>query len=71
MPAPVMTMTELCAFLRINRATLYQMIYGRKIPYFRIGSDYRFNRKEIEAWLKAQEATPFSPSRRGPKPRYR
>jgi excisionase family DNA binding protein len=48
--APVMTATEACDYLRIHRSTLYRLIKRREIPFFLIGSDYRFNREEIDEW---------------------
>jgi excisionase family DNA binding protein len=50
--APVMTVAEVCDYLRIARSTLYHMVKHGEIPYFNIGSDYRFNREEIEEWMK-------------------
>jgi excisionase family DNA binding protein len=49
-PAPVMTAKEVCSYLHIHRATLYRLIRTAKIPFFRIGSDYRFNLEEIDLW---------------------
>jgi excisionase family DNA binding protein len=46
--SPVMTVTEVCEFLHIHRATLYRMLKRGEIPFFRIGRDYRFNRDQIE-----------------------
>jgi excisionase family DNA binding protein len=50
--APVMTATETCDYLRIHRSTLYRLIQGGQIPFFLIGSDYRFNREAIDEWMK-------------------
>ena len=47
----VMTVSEVSDYLRINRATVYKMIKANQIPHFRIGSDYRFNRAAIDAWM--------------------
>jgi excisionase family DNA binding protein len=50
--ASVMIPPEVCAYLRIHRSTLFRLIEAGKIPHFRIGSDYRFNREMIEAWMR-------------------
>jgi excisionase family DNA binding protein len=50
--APVMTVSEICDYLRIVKSTLYHMIKRGEIPYFNVGSDYRFNREAIDAWTK-------------------
>ena len=50
--ASVMIPPEVCAYLRIHRSTLFRLIEAGKIPHFRIGSDYRFNRETIETWMQ-------------------
>ena len=50
-PPGVMTATELAEYLHIHPSTLCRMLRKREIPGFKIGSDYRFNRNEIEKWI--------------------
>lgn len=50
-----MTAEELCEYLRIHKSTLYRMIKTGKLPYFRMGSDYRFSREAIDEWRRSQE----------------
>jgi excisionase family DNA binding protein len=50
-PPEVMTTTELAEYLQIHPSTLYRMLRKGQIPGFKIGSDYRFNRNEIEQWI--------------------
>jgi len=52
---PTMTVMEVCELLRICKGTLYRMIKQRRIPYFRVGSDLRFNRDEMNRWRKLGE----------------
>lgn len=51
MDSPVMTIEDLSEYLRIHRSTCYRLCKGGKIPHFKIGSDYRFNRESIDAWM--------------------
>jgi excisionase family DNA binding protein len=46
----VMDASEVCAYLHISRATLYRLIDRSKIPCFRMGYHYRFNREQIDEW---------------------
>ena len=55
---PVLTVDELSTYLRIHRSTVYRMIRHRGIPFFRVGTDYRFSRQAIDEWRKAQEYKP-------------
>ena len=47
----VMTLTQTCDFLRISRTTMYRLIKRGDVPYFQIGSVYRFNREAIDEWM--------------------
>src|SRR5438477_3184410 len=46
----VMTVAEVAEYLRVHRTTIYRLLWKKKIPAFRVGSDWRFNRDSIEAW---------------------
>lgn len=37
--------------LGISRSGLYKMLWERRIPYKKIGVEYRFDQNEINAWL--------------------
>jgi excisionase family DNA binding protein len=52
----VMTVREVAEWLRIHPTTLYRLLREDKIPGFRIGADWRFNRETVEEWLKQREA---------------
>ncbi len=47
-PSRMMTLAEVAQYLRVNRNTLYKLIRRGEIPVFKIGSDYRFDKNEIE-----------------------
>jgi excisionase family DNA binding protein len=51
----VLTVAEVAEYLRIHRCTIYRLIKARKLPYFKIGSDYRFNREQIDQWRLRQD----------------
>lgn len=48
----VLTVSEVATFLRVNRSTVYKLIRRGELPAFKIGSDWRFNRVQIEALVK-------------------
>ena len=54
MPDEVLTVTELAEYLRVHRSTIYRLLKARKIPAFRIGFDWRFNREHIDEWRLKQ-----------------
>lgn len=51
----VMTVGELAKYLRIHQSTVYRLLRRKMIPAWRIGSDWRFNREDIDKWRMAQE----------------
>jgi excisionase family DNA binding protein len=48
----VMTIQELCDYVRIHRSTAYRLISIGKLPFLRIGGNYRFDREEVDQWLR-------------------
>jgi excisionase family DNA binding protein len=56
MPDEVLTVTELAEYLKVTPSTIYRLLKARKIPGFRIGSDWRFNRVQIDEWCLRQDS---------------
>ena len=50
----VLTVAEVAAFLRVNRSTVYKLIRRGELPAFKVGSDWRFNRTQIEELFKVR-----------------
>ena len=46
----IMMVSEVTEYLRIHRTTLYRLLKRKEIPAFRIGSDWRFSRTQIDKW---------------------
>ena len=51
MGPPVLTVRELAGYLRVHQSTVYRLVRERKLPAFRVGADWRFNREELERWM--------------------
>ena len=54
-PVKVMTLLEVCEYLRVGRRTLYRMLRRGDIPAFRVGSDWRFSIEAIDRWRLQQQ----------------
>jgi excisionase family DNA binding protein len=52
----VMTVPELAAYLRVHDSTIYRMLKRGLLPGFRVGSDWRFLKSNIEQWQVGQLA---------------
>jgi len=51
MPEKLLTVEEVAGYLKIDRITVYRMLARKKIPAIRVGGQWRFYRKMIDAWL--------------------
>ena len=51
----LLTIDEVANFLNINPMTIYSWVREGKIPAFKIGKVWRFQKSEIDKWLKKQK----------------
>jgi excisionase family DNA binding protein len=49
-----LTTEEVLEYLQINLRTVYRLIKAGKIPAVRVGRQWRFRKRDIEAWLDSQ-----------------
>jgi excisionase family DNA binding protein len=54
----IMTVTMLARYLRCHPSTIYRLLKSKRIPAFKIGSDWRFQKSTIERWLKRSTIDP-------------
>ncbi|MHB8382226.1 MAG: helix-turn-helix domain-containing protein [Candidatus Binataceae bacterium] len=50
----ILTIGELSRHLRVHPTTIYRLLRQGRIPGFRVGSAWRFNKTAIEKWEHAQ-----------------
>lgn len=50
----IMTISEVASYLKITEKTAYRLVSEGKIPGFKVGGSWRFNRLEILGWAKAK-----------------
>jgi excisionase family DNA binding protein len=53
----IMTPASLARYLRCHKGTIYRLLKNKKIPAFRIGSDWRFSLSAIDEWVARRETT--------------
>jgi excisionase family DNA binding protein len=53
--SPVMTVDEVCAWLKIHKSTLYRLLKHHAFPAFKTGTEWRFNREQVEEWAAIME----------------
>ena len=53
-----LTTEEVLEYLQVNLRTVYRLIKARKIPAVRVGRQWRFRKRDIDAWLDSQRTHP-------------
>jgi excisionase family DNA binding protein len=52
----IFTLDEVAAYLKVGKRTVYRLAAAKKIPAFKVGGTWRFQRGEINQWIKRQTA---------------
>jgi excisionase family DNA binding protein len=69
-----LTTEEVLEYLQVNLRTVYRLIKAGKIPAVRVGRQWRFRKRDIDAWLDSQRprgasrATSLTPAPARPNP---
>jgi excisionase family DNA binding protein len=50
-----MDLEELADYLKLQKQTLYNWLHQGKISGIKVGGVWRFNRRDIETWLKSKK----------------
>ncbi|MGE5304158.1 MAG: helix-turn-helix domain-containing protein [Alphaproteobacteria bacterium] len=62
MPEQLLTLEEVAEYLNVDKFTVYRLLAQKQLPAFKVGSQWRFKRQMIEAWLlkNANDGRKFS-----------
>ena len=50
----LMDVDELAAYLKLEKQTIYNWLHAKKISGIKVGHVWRFDKREIDAWLRSQ-----------------
>ena len=50
----ILTVQEVCEYLRITKPTLYRYVRRGDLPGFKMGKMWKFDRQAIDNWVKAK-----------------
>jgi excisionase family DNA binding protein len=53
----VMKLKDVVALLRVGEKTVYSMAQSGELPAFKVRGQWRFSRKDIDAWIEQQKLT--------------
>jgi excisionase family DNA binding protein len=63
-----LTTEEVLDYLQVNLRTVYRLIKAGKIPAVRVGRQWRFRKRDIDAWLESQRPRATRTATTGPRP---
>lgn len=47
----LLTTEQVAEYLKVDKFTIYRLVAQKRIPAFRVGSQWRFKKSVIEDWL--------------------
>jgi excisionase family DNA binding protein len=47
----LLTTEQVAKYLKVDKFTIYRLVAQKKMPAFRVGSQWRFKKSVIEDWL--------------------
>jgi excisionase family DNA binding protein len=50
---------SLTTYLKMPKSTLYRLVQGKKLPGHKVGRSWRFDRDEIDRWIKSGSQSPM------------
>jgi excisionase family DNA binding protein len=48
----LLTTEQVAEYLKVDKFTVYRLVTQKKIPAFKVGSQWRFKQRLIEDWLR-------------------
>ena len=66
--ADIMTVSSLGDYLQCHPSTIYRLLKERKLPAFKVGSDWRFQRAQVDQWIQKEEIPVIAPKPSGVMP---
>jgi PTS system nitrogen regulatory IIA component len=61
-----LSVKEVAGLLSVSEKTIYRMIKDETIPCFRVGGQWRFDRREISSWIEDTREFRYDASHKGP-----
>ena len=55
MNKPILNLREVADYLGVSPTSIYRYVKQKKMPAMRVGSQWRFRREKIDAWLEKME----------------
>ena len=53
----ILTVAEAARYLKLNRMTVYRLIYRKQIPATKLGGSWRLHKPSFVAWMQSRYQT--------------
>ena len=53
----ILKLKDVAALLKVGEKTVYTMAQAGELPAFKVRGQWRFSRKDIDAWIEKQKQT--------------
>lgn len=57
MTETTLTIKYLAKYLNVTERTIYNLLEQRKLPGFKVGSNWRFRKEDIDKWIEDGKVT--------------
>jgi len=57
----VFTVKTLAKSLEVSEKWIYERVQFKEIPYFKLGGNVRFSKKDIDRWIETQKTPAVNP----------
>jgi len=51
----IMTLKDVASYLKLSELSLYRLLRERKIPAFKVGQQWRFQKSALYSWIQKKE----------------
>ncbi len=48
----ILTLKDVAAYLKLSELSLYRLLRQRKIPAFKVGQQWRFQKSALDDWIQ-------------------
>lgn len=55
MNTEILSLQDLCDYLKVSKPVAYKLVQRGKIPSFKIGRRLRFRKSKVDAWIESGE----------------
>ncbi len=59
-----LTIEDLASYLKKPKSTLYKLVVARRLRGYKVGRSWRFDREEVDSWVKSHKPRPTKRAKR-------